>query len=115
MIRVPTPLGFWAWLVARLRRVPTVLIVVGDLAEVAETVPGASWKRRLYRLWARIEDRLMRAMARSTLTFANGEALWTKYGQERSNVLLTTNSTVSARDIANELHGRCRSRPACCA
>ncbi|HEX3246341.1 MAG TPA: glycosyltransferase, partial [Chloroflexota bacterium] len=77
VIRVPTPLGFWAWLVARLRGVPTVLILVGDLAEVAETVTGSSWKRRLYRIWARIEDLLMRAMARSTLTFANGEALWT--------------------------------------
>jgi glycosyltransferase involved in cell wall biosynthesis len=100
IVRLPTPLGFWAWLVARLRRIPTLLIVVGDLAEVADTVPGTSWKRRFYRIWARLEDLLMRAMVRRTLTFANGEALWSKYGRGQPHVLLTTNSTITARDIA---------------
>lgn len=101
VVRLPTPLGFWAWLVARLRRVPTLLVVVGDLAEVADTVPGTSWKRRLYRAWARAEDALVRRMVASTLTFANGAALWAKYGQGRANVVQTTNSTISAQEIAS--------------
>ena len=102
-MRLPTPLGFWAWLVARIHRVPTLLIIVGDLAEVAETVPGTSWKRRLYRIWARVEDLLMREMVGSTLTFANGAALWSKYGQGQPNVLLTTNSTIGIDEIASDV------------
>jgi glycosyltransferase involved in cell wall biosynthesis len=99
IVRLPTPLGFWAWLIGRIRGVPTLLLVVGDLAEVAETVVGTTWKRRIYRFWARIEDILMRVMVRGTLTFANGEALWNKYGQGRKHVLLTTNSTIGASEI----------------
>lgn len=98
-IRLPTPLGFWAWMAARLRRRPTLLFLVGDLDEVARTVPGTSPKRWLYRLWARLEDRLMRVMARRTLTFANGEALAAKYGGPGLPVVLTTNSTVRRRDL----------------
>ncbi|MFN0071852.1 MAG: glycosyltransferase family 4 protein, partial [Chloroflexota bacterium] len=100
VVRLPTPLGFWAWLVARLRRVPTLLLVVGDLAEVAETVPGTSWKRRLYRGWARMEDVLIRHMVGTTLTFANGSALWSKYGHGHAHVHQTTNSTISTAEIA---------------
>src|SRR5690606_22212224 len=57
------------------------------------------------------EDVLMRLMVRSTLTFANGEALWTKYGQGRPNVIRTTNSTIGADEIASDAT-RALSQPA---
>lgn len=98
-VRVPTPLGFWAWAIGRARGVPTFLLLVGDLDEVARTVPGSTWKRRLYRLWARLEDRLMHAMVSRTLTFANGPALASKYGRGATHVVETLNATIRADEI----------------
>ena len=47
---------------------PVLLLVVGDLAGVAESVPTDSLKRRLYQLYVHLEERLLQAMVDRALT-----------------------------------------------
>ena len=71
--------GTWAFSLARLRRRPVFLLVVGDLAGVAASVPADSLKRRIYRLYVRLEERLIQAMVDRALTITNGRALYEKH------------------------------------
>ncbi|MFN8522549.1 MAG: glycosyltransferase [Chloroflexota bacterium] len=100
-LRVPTPLGVWAFALARLRRRPVFLLVVGDLAGVAASVRVNNVKRLAYRVYLAIEERLQRWMVDSSPSFVNGRALYQKYNRPEHEVLLTTTSTISERDVGS--------------
>jgi glycosyltransferase involved in cell wall biosynthesis len=98
-IRQPTPAGAWAYLLAGLRRRPVFLLVVGDLAGVAASVPGDSLKRRLYQRYVWLEERLLQAMVERSLTVTNGRALFEKHARPGRPIFETRNSTIRAGDV----------------
>ena len=98
-LRVPTPLGVYAYLLAGARRRPLFLLVVGDLSGVARSVRVNSLKRLLYRAYLAVEEQLQAWMTRRAPTFVNGHALYAKYNGANPRVLLTTTSTISESDI----------------
>ncbi len=95
-LRVPTLFAPYAFAIARLRRIPVFLLVVGDLRAAAQAVPRRTWKRRLYRLYVELDERLLDAMAARSLTFCNGRALYAKYARPGRRVIETRTSTLSA-------------------
>src|SRR5687768_15911265 len=80
-LRLPTAAGVSAFAIARLRRRPVSLLVVGDLAGVAASVPRDNLKRRLFHLYVHCEERLLQAMVNRSLTFTNGRALYDKHAR----------------------------------
>jgi glycosyltransferase involved in cell wall biosynthesis len=100
-IRIPTPLGIYAYVMAKLLRRRIYLIVVGDLAGVAESVKVDSLKRVAYRVYLAIEEWLQERMVAGAPSFVNGQALYAKYNRPGRNVLLTTTSTISDQDIVD--------------
>ena len=98
-LRVPTPLGVYAYGLARLRRRPVFLLVVGDLAGVAASVRVDRPKRLVYRAYLLLEEWLQDVMVRGAPSFVNGQALYAKYNRPGRRVLLTTTSTISVADI----------------
>ena len=75
-LRIPTPLGVYAYALAKLRRRPIFLIVVGDLAGVAESVQVNSLKRLAYRVYLAFEEWLQERMVAGAPSFVNGQALY---------------------------------------
>lgn len=98
-LRIPTPLGLYAYAVARLRSRPIFLIVVGDLAGVAASVRVNGPKRALYWTYLQIEERLQAWMVAGAPSFVNGQALYAKYARPDRAVLLTTTSTLADADV----------------
>ena len=98
-IRVPTPLGLFAFGLAHLRQRPTFLVVVGDLAGVAQSVRVNSAKRAIYWAYLQIEERFQDVMVAGAPSFVNGQALYAKYNRPGRAVLLTTTSTLADADI----------------
>jgi len=99
--RVPTPAAVFAFAFARLFRRPTFLLVVGDLRALLPSMPYRGVKRLLWRGYTEFEEAAMRWMARSSLTFANGEALTRKYDRASSSAIETRTTTIAAADIAS--------------
>jgi glycosyltransferase involved in cell wall biosynthesis len=99
--RVPTPAAVFAFACARLRRRPSFLLVVGDLRALLPSMPYRGAKRLLWRFYTEFEEAAMWWMARSSLTFANGEALARKYDRPSSSVIETRTTTIAAADIAS--------------
>lgn len=111
--RVPTPAATFAFDAARRRGVPTFLLVVGDLAAIAPTLPYRGIKRLLYSLYTAWEERAIRRMATGSLTFANGADLAAKHRRQRQqgvDVIETKTSTISAADIVSR-HDTCQRTP----
>jgi glycosyltransferase involved in cell wall biosynthesis len=100
-VRVPTPLGVYAYAVAKLLRRPIFLIVVGDLAGVAESVRVDSPNRLVYRVYLAIEEWLQDRMVAGAPAFVNGQALYAKYDRPHRRVLLTTTSTIGDDDVVD--------------
>jgi glycosyltransferase involved in cell wall biosynthesis len=100
-VRIPTPLGIYAYAVSKLRRRPIFLIVVGDLAGVASSVRIDSPKRLAYRIYLAIEEWLQERMVAGAPSFVNGQALYAKYERPGRLVLLTTTSTISDADVVD--------------
>ena len=98
-VRVPTPLGLFAYLLAKLRRRPIFLVVVGDLAGVARSVRVDSLKRAAYWVYLQLEERLQDWMVAGAPSFVNGQALYAKYNRPGRAVLLTTTSTLADADV----------------
>jgi glycosyltransferase involved in cell wall biosynthesis len=98
-LRIPTPLGVYAYALAKLRRRPIFLIVVGDLAGVAESVKVDSVKRLAYRVYLAFEEWLQTRMVAGAPSFVNGQALYAKYNRPGRQVLLTTTSTIGDQDV----------------
>jgi glycosyltransferase involved in cell wall biosynthesis len=100
-LRIPTPLGVYAYALARCRRRPLFLLVVGDLAGVAASVRVNSPKRALYRAYLALEERLQEWMVAGAPAFVNGGALYRTYDRPGRRVLVTTTSTISDADIGD--------------
>lgn len=98
-VRIPTPLGVYAYALAKVLRRPLFLIVVGDLAGVSESVRVDSLKRAAYKVYLAIEEWLQERMVAGAPSFVNGQALYVKYNRPGRRVLLTTTSTISDHDI----------------
>ena len=100
-LRIPTPLGVYAYVLATLLRRPLFLIVVGDLAGVSESVRVDSLKRLAYKIYLAAEEWLQTRMVAGAPSFVNGQALYAKYNRPGRKVLLTTTSTISDQDIVD--------------
>src|SRR3954453_16779298 len=98
-LRIPTPLGVYAYTLAKVRRRPLFLIVVGDLAGVAQSVKVNSLKRLAYRVYLAFEEQLQTWMVAAPPSFVNGQALYAKYNRPGRRVLLTTTSTIGDQDV----------------
>ena len=97
--RVPTPAAWFAFTAARRAGVPVFLLVVGDLAAVAPTLPYRGLKRVVFAAYTAFEERAIRRMTRSSLTFANGADLADKHRRQGANVVETKTTTIAAGDI----------------
>lgn len=100
-LRIPTPLGVYAYALAKILRRPLFLIVVGDLAGVSESVRVDSLKRVAYKVYLTAEEWLQARMVAGAPSFVNGQALYAKYNRPGRRVLLTTTSTISDQDIVD--------------
>ena len=100
-LRIPTPLGVYAYALAKILRRPLFLIVVGDLAGVAESVRVDSLKRAAYKVYLAVEEWLQTRMVAGAPSFVNGQALYAKYNRPGRRVLLTTTSTISDQDVVD--------------
>jgi glycosyltransferase involved in cell wall biosynthesis len=98
-LRLPTPAGSLAYGLARLRGRRTFLLVVGDLAGVAASVPADSFRRRLYHAYVWFEERLLQVMVEHTLTITNGDALQSKHARPGRPTFATRNSTIRREDV----------------
>ena len=98
-LRIPTPLGVYAYAVAKILRRPIFLIVVGDLAGVSESVRVDNLKRAVYKVYLAVEEWLQTRMVAGAPAFVNGQALYAKYNRPDRRVLLTTTSTISDADV----------------
>lgn len=98
-LRIPTPLGVYAYALSKLLRRPMFLIVVGDLDGVSESVKVNSPKRLAYKLYLGVESWLQERMVALAPSFVNGQALYAKYNRPDRNVLLTTTSTIGDADV----------------
>jgi glycosyltransferase involved in cell wall biosynthesis len=98
-IRIPTPLGVYAYALSKLLRRQLFLIVVGDLDGVSESVRVNSLKRLAYKLYLGVESWLQERMIAWAPSFVNGQALYAKYHRPNRSVLLTTTSTISDADV----------------
>ena len=98
-LRIPTPLGVYAYALSKLFRRPMFLIVVGDLDGVSESVKVNSPKRLAYKMSLGVESWLQERMVAWAPSFVNGQALYAKYSRPNRNVLLTTTSTIGDADV----------------
>jgi glycosyltransferase involved in cell wall biosynthesis len=98
-LRIPTPLGVYAYALSKLFRRPMFLIVVGDLDGVSESVNVDSLKRVAYKLYLGVEAWLQDRMVAWAPAFVNGQALYAKYNRPNRRVLLTTTSTIGDADV----------------
>jgi glycosyltransferase involved in cell wall biosynthesis len=98
-LRIPTPLGVYAYLLAKALSRPIFLIVVGDLAGVSESVRVDSLKRFAYKIYLAAEEWLQDRMVAGAPSFVNGQSLYAKYNRPGRLVLLTTTSTISDQDV----------------
>ncbi|MCC7368997.1 MAG: glycosyltransferase family 4 protein [Chloroflexi bacterium] len=98
-IRIPTPLGVYAYALSKLLRRPLFTIVVGDLDGVSESVKVDSLKRLAYKLYLGLESWLQARMVAWAPAFVNGQGLYAKYHRPNRDVLLTTTSTIGDADV----------------
>ena len=108
--RVPTPAALPAFLLARRRRRPVFLLVVGDLAALLPSMPYRSWKRAAYTAYVALEERALRYMTPRSLTFTNGAALAEKHRRHGADAIETRTTTLHAADI-NDREDTCGATP----
>ena len=101
--RVPTPAAWFAFKEARRAGVPVFLLVVGDLAAMAPTLPYRGVKRLLFAAYTAFEERAVRRMGRASLTFANGPDLAEKHRRQGASVVETKTTTIAADEINTRL------------
>ena len=91
-------------------RRPAFLLVVGDLRALLPSMPYLGAKRVLWRAYTELEERSIRWMARTSLTFANGPALAAKHAADGVRTIETTTTTIGERDISTRAD-TCGGRP----
>jgi glycosyltransferase involved in cell wall biosynthesis len=98
--RIPSPAAIFAFAFARRAVRPAFVLVVGDLEALLPTLPYRGVKRLLWRLYTSFEEWNVQWMTDHSLAFANGEALAGKHSRTGREVIETTTTTISARDIS---------------
>ncbi len=99
--RVPSPAAVFAFAIARLRRRPAFLLVVGDLRASLPSIPYRGLRRGLWRAYTGFEEWNVQWMVNRALTFANGPALAAKHARKGRTPVETTTTTIGERDIAS--------------
>jgi glycosyltransferase involved in cell wall biosynthesis len=100
-LRVPSPAAIFAFRLARARRKPIFLLVVGDYAALLPYLPYGGIKKVLFGRYVAFEEWALRHMATRALTFANGKALRDKHERQGAAVVETTTTTLSLPDIGS--------------
>lgn len=100
-IRMPTHLGYLAYLVALYFRKPVFLVVVGETFAANKMSKYPFFKRLAANLDAHFLDFFMMIMIRKSLTFTNGQDLYRKFFKNNPNVYLMRSSTITEQDIVN--------------
>jgi phosphatidylinositol alpha-1,6-mannosyltransferase len=100
-LRVPTPAAIFAFRLARARRKPTFLLVVGDYVALLPHLPYRGVKKLLFGAYVGFEERALRHMTRRALTFVNGAALREKHERDGGRVFETKTTTLGLDDIAS--------------
>lgn len=101
--RVPSPAAIFAFVLARLARKPTWILIVGDLQALLPTMPYRGIKKLLWHGYTGFEEFNVQWMSNRALAFANGEALASKHTRSHHVVRQTTTTTIGASDIASRL------------
>ena len=113
-LRVPSPAAIFAFRIARSRRKPVFVLVVGDYEALLPHLGYRGLKYFLFARYVAFEERALRTMTRGALTFANGAALREKHERQGARVHETKTSTLSLADVgeagprASEHAGRVR-------
>ena len=99
-LRVPSPAAILAFRLARARRKPIFLLVVGDYKALLPHLGYAGIKKTLFAAYVAFEEWALRFMTRRVLTFANGRALRDKHAAHGAIVHETRTTTLSRADVA---------------
>ncbi len=110
-IRMPTHLGFPAFLAAVWNKKPVFLVVVGENLPYSKLWGYPLLKQWIANLDARLQDFLMDFMAGRCLTFTNGEDLFRKLDRTGRHVYLMRSSTIREADIALPEKDTCQHSP----
>jgi glycosyltransferase involved in cell wall biosynthesis len=100
-LRVPSPAAIFAFRIARARRKPVFLLVVGDYEALLPHLGYHGIKKALFGAYVGFEEWALRHMTMRALTFANGAALREKHERQGARVIETKTTTLSAEDIAS--------------
>lgn len=100
-LRVPTPAAIFAFRMARARKKPVFLLVVGDYEALLPYLPYRGLKKAVFRAYVAFEEWALRHMVTRALTFANGGALREKHERQGARVIETKTTTLSLKDIAS--------------
>lgn len=98
-IRLPTQLGFPAFIAARLRKKPIFTIVVGEFYKYNSMSNYSFVKQKIVNIDSRIQDSLTSKIIDRCLNFVNGEELYQKYKRDKDNISLMRSSTINQEDI----------------
>ena len=99
-LRIPTPAAIFAFRMARARRKPVFLLVVGDYAALLPHLGYSGIKKMLFAAYVAFEEWAVRFMTERALTFANGRALRDKHQAHGATVHETRTTTLSLSDIS---------------
>ena len=99
-LRIPTPAAIFAFRIARARRKPVFLLVVGDYQALLPHLQYQGAKKALFGAYVRFEEWALRHMIARALTFVNGAALRRKHEAQGARVFETKTTTLSLADIA---------------
>ena len=92
-LRIPTPAAIFAFRIARARRKPVFLLVVGDYKALLPHLPYRGVKKTLFGAYGRFEEWALRHMTARALTFVNGAALRQKHEAQGARVFETRTTT----------------------
>jgi glycosyltransferase involved in cell wall biosynthesis len=99
-LRIPTPAAIFAFRIARARRKPVFLLVVGDYQALLPHLQYQGAKKALFGAYVRFEEWALRHMTARALTFVNGASLRRKHEAQGARVFETRTTTLSLADIA---------------
>jgi len=99
-LRVPSPAAIFAFRLARARKKPIFLLVVGDYEALLPHLGYTGIKKALFAMYVAFEEWAVRFMTMRALTFANGRALREKHEAHGATVHETRTTTLSLADVA---------------
>ncbi|MBY0493469.1 MAG: glycosyltransferase family 4 protein [Cyanobacteria bacterium] len=99
-LRIPSPAAIFAFRLARARKKPVFLLVVGDYQALLPHLGYAGIKKTLFAMYVGFEEWAVRFMTMRALTFANGRALREKHEAHGAKIHETRTTTLSLSDIA---------------